>query len=446
MQTRSADLGQGYEASLVDVAVAGAKAVAGVEAVGLAAVAQLLRYRTAVARDELMAWRRDHPDTAVARRSWDVHWSEVEDLVRRSVVTEVAVALRMSEQTAGERVAFALDLTAMTPETWAALRDGTLDVVRARRIVDAIRPVHARDPALARQLEQQMLARAGTLTPSQLARVARRLVLAACPGLAQDARERAQRDRHCWVEHGRDPGGCDAGQATLGIAGRADRVQAAFDRLTRTAENILAGNPDDSRTLDQIRADLALSALLGDRWPVAGRAVPDPPVQVHLVLPLSALTGGTEPAELLGHGPVSPGLALDLLAHPVSGRLREDVTFTKWLVDARGVVTATSPVTYRPTAAVDRTVRARDLTCRFPGCSARAHRAHRRPDLDHVVPWPRGGTDVDNLAVLCRAHHNAKTRGEWTVVADADTGALTWTSRTTGRSSTTHSTRWPTGP
>lgn len=108
-------------------------------------------------------------------------------------------------------------------------------------------------------------------------------------------------------------------------------------------------------------------------------------------------------------------------------------------------MTATSPTTYRPTAAVDRTVRARDLTCRFPCCSARAHRVHRRPDLDHVVPWPRGRTEVENLAVVCRGHHNAKTRGDWNAVAEPDTGAITWTSRT-GQSATTHPPQWPTGP
>jgi ABC-type multidrug transport system ATPase subunit len=38
-------------------------------------------------------------------------------------------------------------------------------------------------------------------------------------------------------------------------------------------------------------------------------------------------------------------------------------------------------------------------------------RAARRCDLDHDVPWPRGPTDIDNLAPRCRRDHERKTRG-----------------------------------
>ena len=230
------------------------------------------------------------------------------------------------------------------------------------------------------------------------------------------------------------------------ITGRADRVQAAHDNLTKAAHAWMAGHPDDPRTLDQVRADLALTALLGDlRTGDGWTGPPDPPVTVHLVLPLSALQGGSDPADLLGHGPIPAGLALDLLTHPVTGQLRDDVTFTKWLTDDTGVVTATGTRTYRPSAATDRTVRARDTTCRFPGCRVRAHGTHRRPDLDHVTPWPEGNTEPANLAVLCRHHHNLKTRGTWTSVIDRDTGAITWTSPT-GHTHQTHPPQWPTGP
>jgi hypothetical protein len=231
-------------------------------------------------------------------------------------------------------------------------------------------------------------------------------------------------------------------------------VRAAHDNLTRAARGFLADHPGDIRTLDQVRSDLALTALLGDlRTGKGWTAPPDPPVTVHLVLPLGAFRyagatdadPGGDPAELLGHGPLPTGLAFDLLAHPVTGQLRNDVTFTRWLTDDGGVVTATGSRTYRPSAPVDRTVRARDLTFRFPGCRARAHRTHARPDLDHVTPWPRGTTSAANLAVLCRRHHTLKTRGAWTAVMTPATGALTWTSPT-GHTYTTHPPQWPTGP
>ncbi|HKA69987.1 MAG TPA: HNH endonuclease, partial [Actinomycetes bacterium] len=81
--------------------------------------------------------------------------------------------------------------------------------------------------------------------------------------------------------------------------------------------------------------------------------------------------------------------------------------------------------TYVPPAALADQVRARDVTCRFPGC--------RRPaigcDLDHTRRHPDGPTCPCNLAALCRHHHRLKHHTDWTVVQD-EHGVLTWTSPT----------------
>jgi hypothetical protein len=54
----------------------------------------------------------------------------------------------------------------------------------------------------------------------------------------------------------------------------------------------------------------------------------------------------------------------------------------------------------------------RDGHCVFPGC-----RAHvRRCEAHHVIPWEQGGpTTIDNLALLCIAHHHAVHEGGWTM-------------------------------
>ncbi len=60
---------------------------------------------------------------------------------------------------------------------------------------------------------------------------------------------------------------------------------------------------------------------------------------------------------------------------------------------------------YRPSAALDRFVRARDLTCRMPGCDRPAMHA----DIDHTRPYPYGPTHPSNTKCYCRFHHLLKT-------------------------------------
>jgi hypothetical protein len=91
------------------------------------------------------------------------------------------------------------------------------------------------------------------------------------------------------------------------------------------------------------------------------------------------------------------------------------------LADAASVLIAnplTSPVEalrYQPSAALERAVRCRDLTCRFPGCSRPAVVC----DIDHTIPFdhrdPAAGglTVLENLKCLCRQHHRLKTFGGW---------------------------------
>ena len=87
---------------------------------------------------------------------------------------------------------------------------------------------------------------------------------------------------------------------------------------------------------------------------------------------------------------------------------------TGWLLDA-------GAKTYHPGRHLARTVRKRDLHCRFPGCASAA----RFCDLDHVIPFPLGPTTLANLAALCRRHHRLKTHGHWSLTMTPD-GVCTW--------------------
>ncbi len=79
---------------------------------------------------------------------------------------------------------------------------------------------------------------------------------------------------------------------------------------------------------------------------------------------------------------------------------------------------------YRPSAALERFIRCRDMTCRFPGCDHPAEFA----DIDHTIPWPWGPTHASNLKCLCKKHHLLKTF--WTAWLDEQLpdGTIVWTS------------------
>lgn len=81
---------------------------------------------------------------------------------------------------------------------------------------------------------------------------------------------------------------------------------------------------------------------------------------------------------------------------------------------------------YRPSKALQRFVRCRDLICRFPGCDAPAEVC----DIDHAIAYPAGPTHPSNLRCLCRRHHLLKTfwvGAEGWSDRQCPDGAIVWT-------------------
>ena len=111
------------------------------------------------------------------------------------------------------------------------------------------------------------------------------------------------------------------------------------------------------------------------------------------------LGGGSEPGYIEGYG-VIDAEQVRSLAEKASVRILEEPA-----------VSPAEALRYQPSAAVERWVRMRDMTCRFPGCDRSAVIC----DVDHTVPFnhadPRnGGLTVPwNLKCLCRQHHRDKT-------------------------------------
>jgi hypothetical protein len=250
-------------------------------------------------------------------------------------------------------------------------------------------------------------------TAPQLREWLRRRVIAADPDAAEERRQRALHDRRVVITPG------DDGMSELWALLPSVQARQIQQALTETAQRLGA---DDGRTMDQRRADTLIDLLLGQSEPAS--------VQVQVIVPGDTLTGAsTEPATIPGLGPLTIGELSDLITtarRTTWRRLPVDSTTAASTIDAEA--------RYRPSAALDRAVRARDVTCRFPGCRRSADSSGT--DLDHTVPWPTGGTSSTNLAVLCRRHHRLKHQAGWHVTLTPD-GVMIWTTPS-GRTITTH--------
>jgi hypothetical protein len=156
-------------------------------------------------------------------------------------------------------------------------------------------------------------------------------------------------------------------------------------------------------------------ARLGDHNPEQDRA--GARVVINVVASERTVhDNGAEPGYLEGYGVID------------AAQVRRLAAGASVLV-ANPVTSAAEALRYQPSAALERAVRCRDLTCRFPGCSRPAVVC----DLDHTVPFNHqnpaagGPTTAENVKCLCRQHHRLKTFGGWRDQQLPD-GTVTWTS------------------
>ena len=100
--------------------------------------------------------------------------------------------------------------------------------------------------------------------------------------------------------------------------------------------------------------------------------------------------------------------ARELRAHATCGAdacRRGIVVCTHDVTDLPGLAPPGPSSTYRPGAALDRFLRARDRRCRQPGCRRRVPRGG---ELDHNVPYPDGPTAAHSMVGFCTGHHRGK--------------------------------------
>ena len=310
------------------------------------------------------------------------------------------------------------------PQVAALLAEGRTDWRTVRLIIS--RTDLITDDELIAQLDQSLAARIGNWHGWSRQRIVNAVdaaVRATDPDAARERRETAEDDRHIGIT------ALDNGMAEI-YGNVAAAAATAFDRrLSQLAKQVC---PADPRTMDQRRAD-ALDALTQGRRLACACGQPDCPtraevdaterdpggarVVINVVASEQTVCGGSDaPGYLEGYGVI-------------------DAEQVRRLADAASVLIAnplTSPVEalrYQPSAALERAVRCRDLTCRFPGCSRPAVVC----DIDHTIPFNHqdpaagGRTVLGNLKCLCRQHHRLKTFGGWRDTQLAD-GTVIWTS------------------
>jgi hypothetical protein len=140
--------------------------------------------------------------------------------------------------------------------------------------------------------------------------------------------------------------------------------------------------------------------------------------RVTVILPTRTLDR-VPPARELHRGGI---IALIIAAaRRVQARARQDAEAGQ-LAEGGCAHTAAS-VRYRVPPRIREDVIARDQTCRSPTCGQPAWRG----DLDHTIPYHRGGrTCRCNLGGFCRGHHRLKQQAGWTV-AQPRPGVFEWT-------------------
>ncbi|HUP17111.1 MAG TPA: DUF222 domain-containing protein [Acidimicrobiia bacterium] len=329
------------------------------------------------------------------------------EVAHDSAAAEIGAALHLTRRAADSDLALAIDLKERLPEVWEALAAGRIDLRRARVIVHGT--AHLSETAT-REVVDRILEAATRLTTGQLGALIRKVCVQADP---DDA---AVRFREALEERRLETEPTVNGTAHLfGLDLPPDRAQAAMRRITDIAQSLKTS--DETRTLDQIRADVFLDLLDGKHLARSGgrRGTVDIHVDLTTLARLS-----DDPGELAGYGPVIADIARQVAENQPQAEWRWTLTHPD-----TGLVVDNGLTRRRPTARQRRQVEARNRTCVFPGCRMPAVEC----DLDHRQPWAHGGpTKVRNLAPLCRHHHNIRHHSGWTHQASPN-GDHLWTSR-----------------
>ncbi len=289
-------------------------------------------------------------------------------------------------------------MDAHLPWLAAYVDDGRLDLYRAKPVTDALKD-ELEDHPEARQrfgvLMQRWFAKAAETSPGLLnktiTQVRNHVHYVLTKVLASQFDERFKKRyaaRRVTSEATGD------GMAALTVETDQVSVRQAAHHLDLLARDARAGG--DARSLEQLRADLAIDLLMG-RNSQTGQAGRWARPIINVTVPIQTLMGLSDEPGLMGNQPIPASLVRHLSADPSS-------TWYRMLTDPARRCAELSATSYTPTAPIWRQVVASQPICFAPTCE----RPSTECDLDHRVRWPEGTTSTGNLAPACRRHHRAK--------------------------------------
>ncbi|MFI7119393.1 DUF222 domain-containing protein [Amycolatopsis sp. NPDC049868] len=322
-----------------------------------------------------------------------------------SVAQEVALALSVTDNHAGALVAAADALSGRLPRTLNLMDEGKLAGFSAMKVATATAWLSDED---ARAVDALLEDRIAEKNPDQVRKAANHAANTIDPEGAGKRAEHHREGRRLTLRHG------ETGVASIEVEdGPVEKVAAAYQRIDREARALRGDG--ETRTLEQLRADVALDLLLVGQGGAGERS------EVFLYMDLFTYLGlNDDPAELAGHGTIPAALA----RHIAGGG---NTVLRRIITDPlSGQVLDLGRDRYRPTAGLAEFVRVRDRECRRPGC----HRPAQACDIDHSPPWQHGGHTADTeLIDLCRRDHRLKDEPGWTYHLAPD-GTLTITTPT----------------
>ncbi|MEU6645195.1 DUF222 domain-containing protein [Saccharomonospora sp. NPDC046836] len=319
------------------------------------------------------------------------------------VAAELALVLSVSEQHARRVLDLSTALVHRLPRTLAAMESGVVDSFRASKVAAATAWL---SDSQAREVDSTVAPKLAGKNPHQVRRVASYWAMRADPDGAARRADHRRTERSVQLLPG------DDGMSTLLADLPAEVASSAYARIDRMARTLRGSN--ESRTLDQLRADVFAELLLGSNTDGSGAKA-----NVHVYVDLTTLAGlNDNPAQLAGYGPVPASVARQIADQPSS-------TWRRIVTDPlTGAPIDVGRRRYRPPAVTDEFVRVRDRECRFPWC----HRPAHFGDNDHHTPWQHdGSTEPSNLVNYCRRHHLLKDRPGWTYRLHPTTEAVTVT-------------------